>query len=366
MGSAVSRPKSAPAMATRQVVLLVGSAARLVEAVEASGGQAQVADSGEAPELLRRLGPSVACVVCENPGLLPELRKGEYKQIFTIAMDEALADDPLRRLGAFAQGARMVSAGPSFVEKAVAQALEVARQVGPFACPGCGLCLSEDALHLHMHFHHAVENLPKAPCPICGEQEGSVAVHVHNRHGPSDAREPPSAPYATFAWCVCRHPDGRFLLVNEPAGISGGRPGFWLPAGRVDHGESLQEACVREALEEAGVAVRVTGVLRMMVDSQQTLRVVFLAEPEDPAAQPKSIPDWESVGAMWVTVEELQKLKAEHYRHPDPAELFPPVAAGKLQPHPVDTAAFVELEALIRRLTKGERKARDEQVVRQM
>merc|ERR1711937_548983 len=34
-------------------------------------------------------------------------------------------------------------------------------------------------------------------------------------------------------------------------------------------------------LEEAGVAVRVTGVLRSMVDGRGTMRVVFLAVPED-------------------------------------------------------------------------------------
>lgn len=69
-------------------------------------------------------------------------------------------------------------------------------------------------------------------------------------------------------------------MVNEPAGISGGRPRFWLPAGRVDRGESLREACEREALEEAGVEVRVTGILRLMVSSG-TLRALFLAEPKE-------------------------------------------------------------------------------------
>lgn len=222
---------------------------------------------------------------------------------------------------------------------------------GVFSCPGCGLEeLSENALHLHMQLHHSVDILKEGPCPICGKKDGNLAVHVHNDHGPPEEREPPHAPFQTFSWCVCQRRDGRFLLVNEPAGISGGRPGFWLPAGRVDRGESLQEACVREALEEAGVRVRVTGLLRLMVDGHGTLRAIFLAEPEDPTAEPKSLPDWESVGAMWVDVKELKKLKESDYRHPDPAELYPQV----------DTKDFQSLEDLVRRLTLGDLSAEPE------
>ena len=72
-------------------------------------------------------------------------------------------------------------------------------------------------------------------------------------------REAARPSFAAFAWVVCRRAaDGKFAMVNEPAGICrGGRPAYWLPAGRVDAGESLAEAAAREALEEAGVAVEV-------------------------------------------------------------------------------------------------------------
>ena len=46
----------------------------------------------------------------------------------------------------------------------------------------------------------------------------------------------------------------------------GGAPAYWLPAGRLDAGESLAEAAQRECEEEAGVAVRPVGVLKLMVD----------------------------------------------------------------------------------------------------
>merc|ERR1712232_1169629 len=107
----------------------------------------------------------------------------------------------------------------------------------------------------------------------------NLAVHLNNEHGPREAREPEPAPFPAFAWCVCRRADGKFLLVNEPAGISGGRPGYWLPAGRVDMGETLVECAVREAMEEAGVMVRAVVILRFQIDKEGVFRVAFLCEP---------------------------------------------------------------------------------------
>ncbi|CAE7884743.1 ndx-1 [Symbiodinium microadriaticum] len=334
--------------------------AELSAAVLHAGLRAEVVAPATALSCIGRLPGRLAVVLAQSPekDFLRCLRRG-HGQVFTIAMDEAFAHCPASRLDAFDAGARMVTSSVAAVKEALAKVSAVFSSAGPFACTACGLSpLSENALHLHMHFHHAVDAVSEDSCPICAERPPNLAVHLHNSHGPPAEREPPRAPYATFAWCVCRRLDGRFLLVNEPSGIAGGRPNFWLPAGRVDRGESLQEACRREALEEAGISVRVTGLLRLMVDSHHTLRAVFLAEPEDDAhAEPKSVPDWESVGAMWAEVADIQKLKESDFRNPDPQELYPKVASGSLKPQPVDTKEFVALEALIRRLTAGDRKA---------
>ena len=51
----------------------------------------------------------------------------------------------------------------------------------------------------------------------------------------------------------------RVLLVRERE--HGG--GWYMPAGRVEPGESLEDAAVRETLEEAGVPVTLDGVIRV-------------------------------------------------------------------------------------------------------
>ena len=74
----------------------------------------------------------------------------------------------------------------------------------------------------------------------------------------------PRAPIPTwcFALVVVRKGD-HFLLVQES---KYGQP-WYLPAGRVEEGESFADAAVRETLEEAGIPVRVTGIILGMVQN---------------------------------------------------------------------------------------------------
>ena len=43
----------------------------------------------------------------------------------------------------------------------------------------------------------------------------------------------------------------------------GGKQGFWLPGGGLNHGESLRQCAERECLEEAGVQIELQGVLQV-------------------------------------------------------------------------------------------------------
>ena len=70
---------------------------------------------------------------------------------------------------------------------------------------------------------------------------------------------------------------------------------------------------------------------------------------------PKSVPDWESCGACWVSVDELSSLNADDYRSPDPPRLFPRVASGELRHASLQTPAWQALEAALVLLTRGDR-----------
>ena len=122
---------------------------------------------------------------------------------------------------------------------------------------------------------------------------------------------------------------GKFIMVQEPLGVGGG---YWLPAGRVDPGEKLTQGAIREALEEAGIHIEITGVLHLSLTN--ALRVIFLANPvQGRQDTPKTVPDFESAGAMWISAEDVQRNLPQSYcrsgRATEPLEWFPKVADGE-------------------------------------
>ena len=286
---------------------------------------------------------------------------------FTIAVvDDAslLRHGPSLRLASFSAGARMVVDADNLFESLGVALDRIARMLssgGTLSCRICGLAnLDEAALRAHSDLFHQCEPNQQATCPICGLEHSAIGYHLHNEHGPVDSREPPPPPYPAFAWCVVRRPsDGKFLLVHEPAAIAGGLPRFWLPAGRLDAGEGFVEAARRECLEEAGVAVEPTGVLKLMAEGGEPpacVRVALLCEPVGDAKL-KQVPCWESVGACWVSLEELGTLRRKDFRSADPLGLFPAVASGELMPRSVHTDEWRALESAVSMLTSDEGEA---------
>jgi phosphatase NudJ len=109
-----------------------------------------------------------------------------------------------------------------------------------------------------------------------------------------------------FALVVVRR-GHRFLLTQEQKYGSS----WSIPGGRVEPGESLVDAAVREVLEETGVPVRIDGILRIehaAADSSARMRVLFMGTPIDDTA-PKTTADEESLGAAWLTIDEIRQRK---------------------------------------------------------
>lgn len=125
-----------------------------------------------------------------------------------------------------------------------------------------------------------------------------------------------------FSLVVVRRGD-RFLLVHER---KHGQT-WYLPAGRVEPGEDLATAALRETLEETGVEVELEGILRVEHNpgvEATRVRVFYLARPVGDGA-PKQAPDEHSLAARWVTLEEMRRLPL---RGQEVLEIFTAVAAG--------------------------------------
>lgn len=215
--------------------------------------------------------------------------------------------------------------------------------LGHLTCPYCQLPhLTANELFFHAPAYHI--NWPNdipvgSSCPICRKSlHQPLQVHIHEHHRPEHL---PFAQMAGvkinqlyhFALLIVRLPGtSRYLLVQEF-----GNEGFWCPGGAVDVGETVVAAAHRECLEEAGIAVKLKGILslelhnaglydhRLLVrnrsfgDAQTVhivrMRVIFYAEPVDSGPinsdglcypVPKSSPDYESAGACWVDYADIQ------------------------------------------------------------
>jgi phosphatase NudJ len=114
-------------------------------------------------------------------------------------------------------------------------------------------------------------------------------------------REPIPSWY--YALIVVRKED-RFLIVQERKH----NQTWYLPAGRVEQGETFEQAARRECLEESGLQVELTDVVRFEhtpTPHGTRIRIIYLAKPVDDT-EPKSEPDDESLQARWVTLKELE------------------------------------------------------------
>jgi phosphatase NudJ len=110
-----------------------------------------------------------------------------------------------------------------------------------------------------------------------------------------------------FVLVVVRDGD-KYLLIQENKDDNP----WYIPAGRVEPGESLLHAAEREAVEEAGVPIFIENVIRVdytpFAEGVSRVRVYLTARPQDDTT-PKSEPDENSLQADWFTLEEMEGLR---------------------------------------------------------
>jgi len=117
-------------------------------------------------------------------------------------------------------------------------------------------------------------------------------------------------PSVTVAAVIER--DGRFLLVEE---VADGHPVYNQPAGHWEPGETLVEACAREAVEETAHAflpLHLTGIYRWQHAPTGTSFLRFAFCGEVGAADSRRALDAEILRAVWLAPEEIRELLPRH------------------------------------------------------
>ena len=90
-----------------------------------------------------------------------------------------------------------------------------------------------------------------------------------------------------------------------------------LPGGFVDIGETVENACIREALEETNVNVKINKLIGVFSDPKRdprghTVTVAFLCEPVDKKSQPKALDDAEALEIVPLSKISSLKIAFDH------------------------------------------------------
>ena len=105
--------------------------------------------------------------------------------------------------------------------------------------------------------------------------------------------------------------EGKYLLIQEKRSDI---CGLWnIPGGRVDSGETLEQAAIRETKEETGLDVIINRPLIVMMDNDDLhLLHSFQAETVGGVL---NFPDDEVLDAKWFTFTEIQRLNLRNNKY---------------------------------------------------
>jgi 8-oxo-dGTP diphosphatase len=124
---------------------------------------------------------------------------------------------------------------------------------------------------------------------------------------PADDDRPGAAPVVPCVGAVVHDAAGRLLLIQRGHDPHRGR--WSLPGGRIEPGESPEQAVVREVREETGLDVRVgpaAGAVVIPAGAVEYEVTDFVCTPLDPAARPVAGDDAD--GVAWVDATTLGGL----------------------------------------------------------
>lgn len=98
--------------------------------------------------------------------------------------------------------------------------------------------------------------------------------------------------------CVILNEHGEVLMMQEAKQSCAGK--WYLPAGRMEKGETIDEACVREVLEETGLQIQCTTLLMVETAGGTWLRFVMTGKVIGGSLKTPAQADKESLQAKWV------------------------------------------------------------------
>jgi 8-oxo-dGTP diphosphatase len=102
--------------------------------------------------------------------------------------------------------------------------------------------------------------------------------------------------------------EGRIVLIKRLKDPFKGM--LALPGGKMDYGETIEDAAIREALEETSIKVRLKGIMGVYSEPGRDPRyhamsIVFVAEPEEGELKAGS----DAAEAVWMDVSEIDTAR---------------------------------------------------------
>ena len=114
-----------------------------------------------------------------------------------------------------------------------------------------------------------------------------------------------------IAGCIVKR-DNKILMVREAQKKCYGQWNF--PAGHVDEHEKITDAAIREAFEETGCKVKLTGVLPIMTMYTATESYFHIRFTADVIEENIKFDTEEILDVQWKDIEELKNMTPEELR----------------------------------------------------